>query len=142
MHWGKINKERDIFMSVALQVSNDSAVSITVTGSRGSNFSGINEGQVIKPGESQSVGSFDTGLPGEDNWGWVYLNCGNVASQIYAESNRAGETYLFFGYYNPESSESNSNPSPFPDGVAYTTVDEVRQFVTFLYVLNEAPPAL
>ena len=58
-------------------------------------------------------------------WGWVYLGTapGRLDYQVYLELRHVGKDtggYAFFGWYDPDSTQSNSNPKPFPSGVAQT----------------------
>ncbi|HEX6748254.1 MAG TPA: hypothetical protein VF092_13240 [Longimicrobium sp.] len=68
-------------------------------------------------------------------WGWVYFGSepGRFEYQIYHETQQFGSDYAFFGWYDPNSTQPDSNPSPFPDGVATADTDGS-------YVLLRVPP--
>jgi hypothetical protein len=95
--------------------------------------------QTISPNQSLNVATFNAGTLGQDRWGWVFLDIGGVACQIYAESTALGLLEASFGYFNSHSSEGNSNPSPFADGVASAEVPPHDFQSQFVYTLNSQP---
>jgi len=62
---------------------------------------------------------------------------------VYIEVNRMnGNDYAYFGYKDTDSTESNSNPSPFPDDPPlYYAIDWEGGTTGPVYYLPAAPPA-
>ena len=118
---------------------------LEITGSRGGDLSRITNGTQIPYGQGKIVGYYETPGRVSDHWDWVYLKNlqNNDEYQLYVEWRHAtGSTYAAFGYYNPDSSQSNGNPSPFPDGTAdacFITSSEGDASYP-VYILNLLPP--
>jgi len=103
----------------------DPELTLYVTGRQGDVTLRWAKDKPLPVGEWIEVASLqDTG---GKNWGWVYLGSepGRFEYQIYHETQSFGSDYAFFGWYDPNSTEANSDPSPFPSGVA--TADAVKR---------------
>ncbi len=55
--------------------------------------------------------------------GLLRLRARPLQYQIYHEKQSFGGNYAFFGWYDANSTQENSNPSPFPSGVATADKD-------------------
>jgi hypothetical protein len=132
-------------MNIPLTVINLTQDVLEVTGYNGGDLSNVAINTQIGYKLGRIVAEYNTPGDNQDNWDWVYLK--NLSTgdlyQIYVEWVRPkGSTYASFGYYNANSSESNSNPSPFPDGCS------VGNFITSgsnpgfpVYILQQVPPS-
>ncbi|HVK68149.1 MAG TPA: hypothetical protein VM694_27010 [Polyangium sp.] len=115
-------------------------IKLYVTGVKGDVTQRWANNEPLPVGKSVLVATLQsTSGPFSDLWGWVYLGSapGKLEYQIYHERKSGlSRDYAFFGYFNPNSTEKNSNPSPFPPGVA--TADTNGPHGT--YVLLREPP--
>ena len=132
--------------SLPLIVLNQTNNTLVVTGSRGSDLSHVAINTDIPPLGGRIVAYYNTPGNAQDNWDWVYLmDLGTQAQyQIYVEWNRIANnaTYAFFGYFNPDSSQQNGNPSPFPDGCALTSFISSSHTGSYpVYILTKTPTA-
>jgi hypothetical protein len=96
-------------------------------------------GTLVPPNPSNPT-EFDVAVASSgagDQWDWLYLlDLGtNTRYQLYWESNSSGKVYTYFGYYNPSSSEGNSNPSAFPPNFSFTSSEDDP-----VYKLLATPP--
>lgn len=129
---------------VRWSLTNETSNTLEVIGYVGSDFVSYYNGLQVSPGETQVIGvSKDLGGVSDDTWDWIVLQDLGTKSyyQVYAEDQGGlpNTYYAFFGYYNPSSSESNANPSPFPQGDANATWLPVTVQPTF--TLRITPPA-
>jgi hypothetical protein len=86
----------------------------------------------IPAGQTVQIASFDP--PHTDSWGWVSIGLANRdrAYQVYCERTYDGyDSYAFFGYYNEDNTEADSNKSPFPDGVSVCSLGSDSYEYTF-----------
>ncbi len=106
-------------MSTQMMVINQTGHVLSVTGKRGDDVHLAVPNQHIGVGASAMVATFNA-KSGSDRWDWVLLEDATTQQkfQIYIEQTVGGTHYTFFGYFNADSSESDSNPSPFPEGCA------------------------
>ena len=129
--------------NIALQVTNSTGNALKVTGSRGTDLTNVQKGLVIPANSSAIVATFVAGNWTQDRWDWVYLQDQGTSAkyQIYIELTAVTRRwYASFGYFNADSSESNSNPSPFP-GSQYSNVAFDSATATYSYQLLKTPPA-
>jgi hypothetical protein len=125
-------------------LTNETKNTLEVIGYVGADFVSYYNGLQVSPGQTKLIGvSKDPGGFSDDTYDWIILQDLGTKSyyQVYAED-QGGVTntyYAFFGYYNPSSSESNANPSPFPQGDANATWLPVTPQPTF--TLRITPPA-
>ncbi|WP_437930638.1 hypothetical protein WMF37_15855 [Sorangium sp. So ce291] len=118
-----------------MKIKLDPQVTLYVTGHKGEVTELWANNAPLPVGEWTDVASLiDTGGT-HHLWGWVYLGSepGRFEYQIYHERQSFGSNYAFFGWYDPDSTQSNANPSPFPSGVATAGLDGS-------YVLLRVPP--
>ncbi len=131
-------------MSIPLIVINLTQDVLEVTGSKGSDLTNVAINTQIGYELGRIVAYYNTPGGIGDNWDWVYLKNLSTgdAYQIYVEWVRpSGNTYAFFGYYNANSSQSDGNPSPFPDGYSdsnFTTSGSTPGYP--VYILKQVPP--
>lgn len=99
-------------------VVNVSGTDLFVTGSYGSDLSGMTQGQRVANGTAVQVATWNAGSGLVDNWDYVYLGTtvNQNKYQLYMESNAVGTTYQFMGFYSDDPNNSNSNPNPFTNG--------------------------
>jgi len=132
--------------TVPLCVINQTSDTLEVTGSYGSDLTGLTPGFKIGPSGGQVVAYFNLPAEGVDNYDWVYLINDSTGDlyQIYVEWNRTnGNTYAFFGYESEQSSQREGNPSPFPDGCAEANFITAGSAAGFpVYILAAVPPSL
>ncbi|HEX8157607.1 MAG TPA: hypothetical protein VF526_09510 [Solirubrobacteraceae bacterium] len=98
-----------------LLVINQTGRNLIATGFKGDDVTLNGPSPLVPAGGAFNVATFNAG---GGRWDWVYLQDATTQQQfqIYIEQTRGGTHYTFFGYYNKSSSESDSNPSPFPSG--------------------------
>lgn len=127
-------------------IINDTDDQLTIISSQGSDLRAVNEGQIIPPHSSAiAIASFDIGSGLANNWDWIYLV--NAATpgrpyQLYMQCTSNTDEYAYFGWYDPDSTEGNSNPSPFEEGYsrAFSAMDDANPYPGgFTYVLLETP---
>jgi hypothetical protein len=137
--------------TIHLAVRNEGSNDLSVWGSQGSDLSNLATGGGIYTkaeveanpdwGWTYQINVADFNTPGftADNYDWVYLQDETTSTffQIYCEFNNYLADYKVFkfGYYNPKSTESNYNPSPFPDDCW-----KVEDNGDVVYVLLKTPP--
>jgi hypothetical protein len=129
---------------VTWSLTNETSNTLEVFGYRGADFVSYFNGLQISPGQTQVIGiSTDPGGVTNDTYDWIVLQDLGTKSyyQVYAEDQGGlpNTYYAFFGYYNPASSESDANPSPFLQGYANATWLPVTGQPTF--TLRMTPPA-
>ena len=109
--------------SINIVVTNATGSDLFVTGSYGSDLSGLIVGQRIPDGASATVAIWNSGTGPVDNWDYVYLGTepGDNEYQLYMESNRVGTPYQFMGFYSDHPNNEDSNPNPFTDPNCYLT---------------------
>ena len=97
--------------------------SLFVTGSFGSDLSGLTEGLQIPNGSSATVAQWNAGSGLQDNWDFVFFGRkgGELDYQIYMESTAVGKPYQFMGFYSVDHNNQNSNPNPFTNGSCSVT---------------------
>ncbi len=102
-------------------VVNLTGAPLFVTGSYGSDLSGMTEGQQIPNGSDATVAQWNAGSGPVDNWDYIYLGkqSGALDYQCYMESTSTGTTYQFLGFYSSNPNNNNSNPKPFTNGSCY-----------------------
>ena len=134
-----------VLKSAPLIVINLTQDVLEVTGSYGGDLSNVASDSQIGYKLGRIVAYYNTPGGNDDNWDWVYLE--NLSTgdqyQIYVEwRTPSNATYASFGYYDASSSESNSDPSPFPDGC------QDSNFITAgsdpgypVYILKQVPPS-
>lgn len=117
-----------------LYIVNFTSIPLFVTGTRGTDISGTKVGQRIEATPTL-VGTFNAS--GMDSWDWMNLGTtpGENRFQIYVERHHS-TSYACFGYYDPNSTQADSNPTPFPKGVSLATHLDNGDF---LYILLAKP---
>lgn len=110
-------------------------VPLYVTGHKGDVTQQWPSDKPLPTDEATQIAYLEPGGGTDHRWGWVYLGTapGRFEYQIYHETQRWGGNYAFFGWYDANSTHENSNPSPFPAGVATADTDGT-------YVLLRDPP--
>jgi hypothetical protein len=98
----------------------------------------VQTGKTISPNSSLVVATFNNKAR-TDCYDWLILV--NLATydwyQIYAEITLSKKPYAFFGFYDSDSSESQSNPYPFPKGCSLVAWD--GDACNFDYILISRP---
>lgn len=131
--------------TVPLTMVNLSPNELIVTGYAGTDLSDFVPLPALLPSlKSLEVCQFTWPGSGDRNYDWLYLKDAvtNLEFQAYIEVNRMnGNDYAYLGYKDPESTESNSNPSPFPDDPPlYYTIDWEGGTAGPVYYLLMTPP--